>query len=65
MWSHVTSLGSLGQVGSLVKQLLGMFILFNTVTMRDEIDVQKAHKAFLEIEEYRRAIAPDAPGAEA
>jgi hypothetical protein len=40
-----------------------MFILFNTVTARDGIDVQKACKAFLEIDEYRRAISPDAPGA--
>ena len=40
-----------------------MFILFNTVTARDGIDVQKARKAFLEIDEYRRAISPDAQGA--
>jgi hypothetical protein len=42
-----------------------MFILFNTVTVRDGIDVKKAHKAFLQIDEYRAAISPDIPGAEA
>jgi len=47
-----------------IRQLLAAFILFNTVTMRDGIDVQKAHKAFLAIDEFRQTIAPDLPGAE-
>ena len=46
-----------------IRQLLAVFILFNTVTMRDGIDVQKAHKAFLAIDEFRQTIAPDLPGA--
>jgi hypothetical protein len=34
-----------------------MFILFNTLTVQEGIDVQKAHKAFLKIDEYRKAIS--------
>jgi hypothetical protein len=45
--------------------LLAMFVLFNTVTVRDGIDVKRAHEAFLTIDEYRKTISPDAPGAEA
>ena len=45
------------------EQLLAMFLLFNTVTVRDGIAVEAAHKAFLQIDEYRKAISPDAPGA--
>jgi hypothetical protein len=44
------------------ERLLSMFIL---VTVRDGLDVKKAHKVFLGIDEYRRAISPDALGAEA
>ena len=51
--------------GDPIKQLLAMFILFNTVTVRDGIDVGNAHRAFLAIDEYRKTISPDAPGAEA
>jgi hypothetical protein len=47
------------------EKLLSMFILFNTITVRDGIDVKKAHDAFLAIDEYRQTISPDAPGAEA
>ena len=45
------------------EHLLAMFILFNTVTVRDGIDVKKAHDAFLQIEEYCKTISLDAPGA--
>jgi hypothetical protein len=45
-------------------RLLGMFILFNTLVVRDRIDPKAAHAAFLEIDEYRMAISPDAPGAD-
>ena len=45
------------------RQLLAMFILFNTLTVRDGIDVGAAHRAFLGIDEYRETISPDAPGA--
>lgn len=47
-----------------LRKLLGIFIMFNTLVVRDGINPKKAHKAFLTIDEYRRAISPDAPGAE-
>ena len=34
-------------------RLLGLFILFNTLVVRDGIDPLAAHSAFLEIDEYR------------
>jgi hypothetical protein len=46
------------------KQLLAMFILFNTITVRDRVSVDNAHQAFLAIDEYRQTISPDAFGAE-
>ena len=46
-------------------RLAMLFIAFHTLTVRDGIDPQAAHKAFLAIDEYRRAIAPDVPGAAA
>ncbi len=45
-------------------RLLGMFILFNALVVRDRIDPKAAHAAFLEIDEYRMAISSDAPGAD-
>jgi hypothetical protein len=45
-------------------RLLGMFILFNVLVVRDRIDPKAAHAAFLEIDEYRMAISSDAPGAD-
>lgn len=65
-WMPATSLGEFGTVstkGDKTKQLLAMFILFNTVTVRDGVSVENAHKAFLQIDEYRQTISPDAPGA--
>jgi hypothetical protein len=47
-----------------ITRLLSLFILFSTITVRDGIEVAKAHDAFLAIDEYRLAISPDAPGAE-
>jgi hypothetical protein len=41
-----------------------MFILFNTITVRDHVDVEAAHNAFLAIDEYRQTISPDTKGAE-
>jgi hypothetical protein len=46
------------------RQLLSMFVLFNTVVVRDGIDPAAAHQAFLEIDEYRQHISPDTPGAD-
>jgi len=48
----VTSLGALREVKTKGSRVT-----------RNGIDVQKARKAFLEIDEYRRAISPDGPGA--
>lgn len=45
-------------------QLLSMFVLFNTIVVRDGVAPDKAHKAFLAIDEYRQTISPDTPGAE-
>lgn len=45
-------------------QALQIFIEFHTMVVRDEVDPQKAHAAFLKIDEYRRLIAPDIPGAQ-
>ncbi|MGU3540849.1 hypothetical protein [Methylobacterium sp. A54F] len=44
-------------------QLLRMFIDFQTLVVRDGIDPQVAHAAFLAIDEYRFRIAPDTEGA--
>jgi hypothetical protein len=41
-----------------------MFLDFHTCVVRDGIDPQKAHKAFLVIDEYRMLISPDIEGAE-
>lgn len=41
-----------------------LFINFNTLVVRDGIDPQVAHEAFLAIDEYRKHIAPDIQGAE-
>jgi hypothetical protein len=66
MWMPATSLGVMGGYktkGDPIKQLLAMFVLFNTVTVRDGISVMAAHAAFMEIDEYRAAISPDIPAA--
>lgn len=39
-----------------------LFIDVNTIVVRDEIDPQVAHRAFLAIEEYRCRVAPDTEG---
>ena len=41
-----------------------LFIDFNTIFVRDNMPVGAAHKAFLQIDEYRRLISPDTPGAD-
>jgi hypothetical protein len=66
-WIHADSLGEMGEVSTKdepTKKLLALHILFNTLVVRDGIPVMDAHKAFLEIDEYRQSISPDAPGAE-
>jgi hypothetical protein len=42
-------------------QLLSMFVLFNTITVRDGIDPKKAHKAFLVIDAHRQTVSADIP----
>jgi hypothetical protein len=45
-------------------ELLAMvFIEFHAMVVRDGIDPQEAHRAFLAIDEYRTHIAPDMDGA--
>ena len=45
-------------------QALALFIEFHTMIVRDRVDPQKAHAAFLKIYEYSRLIAPDISGAD-
>jgi hypothetical protein len=42
---------------------LCMFVLFNTLVVRDKVDPQVAHQAFLAIDEYRKTISYNTPGA--
>jgi hypothetical protein len=36
---------------------LSVFILFNTLVVRDGIDPEAAHRAFLDIDEYRQYVS--------
>jgi hypothetical protein len=45
-------------------QLLSMFILFNSIVVRDRVPVEDAHRAFLKIDEYRQHISHDIPEAD-
>lgn len=65
-WMPTDSLGEMGEVstkGDPIKQLLAMYLLFHTIVVRDGIAPMDAHEAFLAIDEYRRSISPDTPGA--
>lgn len=44
-------------------QVAMLFIDFHTLIVRDGINPQAAHREFLKIDEYRRRISPDIPGA--
>ena len=46
------------------ERLAMLFIDFNTIVVRDGVSVAAAHAAFLKIDEYRRAISADTPGAD-
>jgi hypothetical protein len=46
------------------QQVAQIFIDFHTLVVRDGVDVQAVHRAFLKIDEFRRSIAPDIEGAE-
>jgi hypothetical protein len=43
--------------------LVKLLAEFHTLVVRDGLDPQVVHDAFLEIDEYRTVIAPDCPGA--
>lgn len=45
------------------EQTLNVFLDFHGMVVRDKIDPQVAHEAFLGIDEYAEAIAPDIRGA--
>ena len=45
------------------ERLLRLFMAFNTLTVRDGMDPEITHRAFLAISEYRQAISPDQFGA--
>lgn len=65
-WMPATALGEWGFSSAKDPkhlQLLAMFILFNTLVVRDRIPVPLAHEAFLNIDEYGKTISPDCPGA--
>jgi hypothetical protein len=65
-WMPAASLGEVGEYKTKddpIKQLLAMFVLFNTVVVRDGIAVQAAHEAFLAIDDYTKSISPDINGA--
>ena len=45
-------------------QLTQLFVNFNTIVVRDEMDVKAVHREFLKFAEYRKHIAPDMEGSE-
>ncbi|MBL8773904.1 MAG: hypothetical protein JNK30_21130 [Phenylobacterium sp.] len=53
-----------GVDGSDLDDVAMVFIHFNTIVVRDKVDPQVAHEAFLQIDEYRQRISPDIAGAE-
>lgn len=46
------------------QRLALLFTLFNTMVVRDGIDPREAHRALLQIEEYRRMLPDDQEGAD-
>jgi hypothetical protein len=44
-------------------RIMQLFLDFNAIVVRDGINPQEVHKAFLKIDEYRQHIAPDMDGA--
>jgi len=44
--------------------VLLVMLAFINVVVRDGVPVDRAHRAFLGIDEYRARIAPDVPGAD-
>lgn len=46
------------------KRIAHLFVTFNTLVVRDGLDPQAVHRAFLAVDEYRARIAPDTVGAD-
>lgn len=46
------------------KLVVLLFADWHAIVVRDRVPIEVAHKAFLAIDEYRRHIAPDIPGAD-
>jgi hypothetical protein len=42
---------------------LMLFVEFNTIVVRDKVPVEAAHRAFLQIDQYRQRLSPDTQGA--
>lgn len=68
-WSHryVFSAGACMRDSRALKgdaAIAQMMLDFHTAVVRDGIPVDVAHREFLKIDEYRRVISPDIPGAE-
>ncbi|MGU3656192.1 hypothetical protein [Methylobacterium fujisawaense] len=53
-----------GAASDPTSQAMMMFITFNTMVVRDRVDVDAVHREFLKIDEYRTRISRDTPGAE-
>lgn len=49
---------------TLQERLIHLLAEFHMIVVCDGIDPQKAHRAFLEIDEYRKVISLACPGAE-
>ena len=45
--------------GACYTNIRQIFIDFHMIVLRDGVDVQAAHRAFLKIDEFRRSIAPE------
>jgi hypothetical protein len=44
------------------ERLLRLFVMFTILTIRDQVPAEEVHRAFLAIDEYRKALPPDVPG---
>lgn len=58
--------GCFAEVAALtgIASVARVFVDFNSLVVRDGIDVDAAHKEFLKIDEYRTHVSPDIDGAE-
>lgn len=50
-------------IRSKVKRIARLFVIFNTMVVRDGVAVDAAHRALLAIDEYRETIPEDQEGA--